>query len=393
MTDWKQKGREVGDVFRGSDMCWWLSLWPAHSCCLACSGITFFSSSSRPQSPTVPLLCLQQEDSQKLAFGNSTERLKEEKGDPCGYSHSKNMQTSRIGGSHRAIPLTGCVIEAVSATSLPSRKWAKRFPIKVESKTSPIYNANTDEKLNIDEGSLCWNLIISRLYFYAKGNAKVKSLAQAMIQRTLSNMRTPSYIGEVICTDLELGNLPPYIDGIRVLPIYMNEVWAREFDIEYCGGVVPGFETRLEVRDLDMEKEEVNTHPGSSSVSSVRDVSSDLLEGFEHLGKQLNLSEGTVDSHEWENEDKLKDSKSGVSTSTDLSRWKSIRATSIVNKGRISSWNGAITYKPPPSDQLWFGFTSMPDLELMFESSVGEHKITSGQVASFLINKFKAVIR
>jgi hypothetical protein len=27
------------------------------------------------------------------------------------------------GGSHRAIPLTGCVIEAVSATSLPSRKW------------------------------------------------------------------------------------------------------------------------------------------------------------------------------------------------------------------------------------------------------------------------------
>jgi hypothetical protein len=27
------------------------------------------------------------------------------------------------GGSHRVIPLKGCAIEAVSATSLPSRKW------------------------------------------------------------------------------------------------------------------------------------------------------------------------------------------------------------------------------------------------------------------------------
>uniref|UniRef100_A0A6N2LJ16 SMP domain-containing protein n=2 Tax=Salix viminalis TaxID=40686 RepID=A0A6N2LJ16_SALVM len=46
------------------------------------------------------------------------------------------------GGSQIVIPLKGCAIEAVSATNLPSRKWAKRFPIKVESKTSPIYNAS-----------------------------------------------------------------------------------------------------------------------------------------------------------------------------------------------------------------------------------------------------------
>ncbi|KAJ6857830.1 hypothetical protein NC651_039305 [Populus alba x Populus x berolinensis] len=437
------------------------------------------------------------------------------------------------GGSHRAIPLTGCVIEAVSATSLPSRKWAQRFPIKVESKTSPIYDASKivfifvetswekeswckalrlassddQEKLNwftnlnedfhryltslntgypsfmkpsvgfyaepidrasrldgsgskvllfwkklarkaktsvenkgtsllgreerkindkyhpsqdpafagsvgknaptlkdpitseeenvalpspstfsrassqsqfstIDEGSLCWNLIISRLFFDAKSNAKMKSLAQAWIQGTLSNMRTPSYIGEVICTDLELGNLPPYIDGIRVLPTDMNEVWAWEFDIEYCGGVVPGIETRLEVRDLDMEKGVVNTDSGSSSI---RDVSSDLLE------------------------DKLKDSKSDASTSTDLSRWKSI-LNSVAKQVlqvplslsiRVASLRGTVRLhiKPPPSDQLWFGFTSMPDVEFELESSVGEHKITSGQVASFLINKFKAVIR
>ncbi|KAL9381598.1 hypothetical protein Peur_027255 [Populus x canadensis] len=478
------------------------------------------------------------------------------------------------GGSHRVIPLKGCAIEAVSATSLPSRKWAKRFPIKVESKTSPIYNASktvfifletswekeswckalrlassddqeklnrfiklneeflhyltslnteypsfmkpsvgfyvepidrasrfdgseskvrlfwkklarkasksgvenkvssllgreerkindkchpshdpafsgsvgkndptlkapitseeenislpssstssrasslsqvqvisdadADEKLNVDEGTLCWNLIISRLFFDAKSNDRMKSLTQARIQRTLSNMRTPSYIGEVICTDLNLGNLPPYIHGIRVLPTHMNEVWAWEVDIEYCGGLVLDIETRLEVRDLDLQKGVVDTDVGSSSV---RDASSDLLEGFEHLGKQLNFSEGAVDSREWKDEgnpksDKLKDSKSGISTSTNVSRWKSLlnsvaKQVSQVPLSlsiRLGSLRGTVRLhiKPPPSDQLWFGFTSTPDVEFELESSVGERKITSGQVALYLINKFKAAIR
>ncbi|MBA0690957.1 hypothetical protein Goari_008608, partial [Gossypium aridum] len=50
------------------------------------------------------------------------------------FTHSDASRTS--------VPLKGCVIEAVSATNLPSRKWAKRFPIKVESKTSAIYNGS-----------------------------------------------------------------------------------------------------------------------------------------------------------------------------------------------------------------------------------------------------------
>ncbi|KAF2312545.1 hypothetical protein GH714_035023 [Hevea brasiliensis] len=45
-------------------------------------------------------------------------------------------------GSPATFPLKGCIVEAVSATDLSSRKWAKRFPIKVESKTSVIYNAS-----------------------------------------------------------------------------------------------------------------------------------------------------------------------------------------------------------------------------------------------------------
>lgn len=109
-------------------------------------------------------------------------------------------------------------------------------------------------------------------------------------------MRTPSYIGEIICTDIDTGNLPPYVHGMRVLPTDMNEVWAFEVDIEYAGGVVLDVETRLEVRELDLHKGIVDANSEEAGV--VGDVSSDLLEGFEYFGKQLNISEGTFDGQD-----------------------------------------------------------------------------------------------
>lgn len=57
----------------------------------------------------------------------------------------------------------------------------------------------------------------------------------------------------------------------------------------------------------------------------------------------------------------------------------------------IASLRGTLRLhiKPPPSDQLWYGFPSMPYLELRLESSFGDHKITSAHVAQFLNNRLK----
>ncbi|KAK8581379.1 hypothetical protein V6N13_144408 [Hibiscus sabdariffa] len=467
--------------------------------------------------------------------------------------HAKIVENNLVfmhsGSSRTTIPLKGCVIEAVSATNLPSRKWAKRFPIKVERKTSPIYNgskiiylyletswekeswcqalrlascedkeklswfaklnedfhaylsslnagypsfmkpslgfsaepmdkggkfdgssskvrlfwrklsknkgiwtsqtaredkkncekqhpfqdsvtkkvpnSSTEEnmpfplqqgfprsvsqsasvasdvdseqdKFSFDEGTLCWNLLISRIFFDIKGNAGLKSSIQARIQRTLSNMRTPTYIGEVICTDLDVGDLPPYIHAMRLLPTDMNEVWAFEVDAEYSGGVLLDVETRLEVSDQDFQKGLVNS---SSEPNSVENVSSDLLEGFEHFGKHLNLPE------EDEVDPKVDDQRGSkaMPTTSYASRWKSV-VNSVAKQVsqvplslsiRVASLRGTLRLyiKPPPSDQLWFGFTSMPDIEFVLESSIGEHKITNGHIALFLISRFKAAIR
>lgn len=105
-------------------------------------------------------------------------------------------------------------------------------------------------------------------------------------------MRLPSYIGDLICCDVRIGNLPPYIDGARVLPVEMNGVWAFELDIEYTGGAGLVVETRVDARAEDLQK---RIAEGKLQPSPSGDVPIDLLEGLEEFEKQLSVPGGTVE--------------------------------------------------------------------------------------------------
>ncbi|KAJ0835724.1 putative synaptotagmin-like mitochondrial-lipid-binding domain-containing protein [Helianthus annuus] len=401
----------------------------------------------------------------------------------------KSLMITEPDGTLTKVYLSGCIVEAVSAANLASRKWAKKYPVKVENKSSDIYhgsklfylyfetscekeswckvlrlascedkekliwfyksraefhnylaslnveypsflkpstgveekiiqamipksvpsgsrnlgsqNSDTDsnDKMCRDDGTLCCNLLISRLFFDAKSSVDLRNLMQAHIQRMLSIARTPSFVGEIICTDVNPGVIPPYIHGMRVVPSDLKEVVAMELDIEYYGGAVLDIETRIEMQELE-----------NSDSKSVDDVTTDLLEGFEHYEEQIKLNEQTNQAVELKDDErhKLEETKSfkgneqTASTST-LPKWKSVinsvaKQVSQVPLSlaiRVTTLRGTLKVyiKPPPSDQIWFGFTSMPDIDFSLESAVGDHKITSGHIALFIINKFKGAIR
>ncbi|CAN8304868.1 unnamed protein product [Cochlearia groenlandica] len=261
---------------------------------------------------------------------------------------------------------------------------------------SGVSDGDSEDKYDMDEGTLAWNLLISRLFFDLKRKTGLKNSLQARIQRMLSNMRTPSYIGELICSDVDTGNLPPHIHGTRVLPMETNGAWAFELDIEYSGDAVIDVETRVDIHQVDLQNGITDTrlHP-----SCAGEVPSNLVEDSEKL---ILIPVETVDAREVKN-DESKGSKGAKASPNGLSRWKSILKSiaeqvsqvPISLSIRVSSLRGTLRVhmKPPPSDQLWFGFTSMPDIDLNLASSVGEHKITNSHVAMFLINRFKTAIR
>ncbi|KAJ0457860.1 putative synaptotagmin-like mitochondrial-lipid-binding domain-containing protein [Helianthus annuus] len=260
---------------------------------------------------------------------------------------------------------------------------------KVGSRNGVGSQSSDNDKISSDEGTLCCNLLISRLFFDAKSNVNLRNSIQARIQRTLSTIRTPSYIGEIICTGVNPGNVPPYIHGMRVLPTDLKEVVAMEIDIEYHGGVVLDIETRLEVQELE-----------NSDSKPVDDVATDLLEGF---GEQLKLNQPMDQKGDENLKLDTKSLKGNEQASSTVPKWKSVinsvaKQVSQVPLSlaiRVTTLRGTLRVhiKPPPSDQIWFGFTSMPDIDFSLESAVGDHKITSGHIALFIINKFKAAIR
>nr|XP_043615550.1 testis-expressed protein 2 [Erigeron canadensis] len=259
-------------------------------------------------------------------------------------------------------------------------------------------DTDSNEKVLSDDGTLCCSLLISRLFFDAKSSVDLRNSIQARIQRTLSTIRTPSYIGDIICTGVNPGNVPPYILGMRVLPCDLKEVVAMEIDIEYYGGAVLDIETRLEVQELET----------NSDSKSVDEVKTDLLEGVEYYEQQLKLNEQKNHSVERKGDEirkfeETKSFKANELASSTISKWKSVlnsvaKQVSQVPLSmaiRVTTLRGTLRVhiKPPPSDQVWFGFTSMPDIDFNLESSVGDHKITSGHIALFIISKFKAAIR
>ncbi|KAL9996502.1 putative synaptotagmin-like mitochondrial-lipid-binding domain-containing protein [Helianthus debilis subsp. tardiflorus] len=280
------------------------------------------------------------------------------------------------------------VIQAMIPKSVPSG-----------SRNLGSQNSDTDsnDKMCRDDGTLCCNLLISRLFFDAKSSVDLRNLMQAHIQRMLSIARTPSFVGEIICTGVNPGVIPPYIHGMRVVPSDLKEVVAMELDIEYYGGAVLDIETRIEMQELE-----------NSDSKSVDDVTTDLLEGFEHYGEQIKLNEQTNQAVEHKDDERhkleeTKGFKGNEQTASTLPKWKSVinsvaKQVSQVPLSlaiRVTTLRGTLKVyiKPPPSDQIWFGFTSMPDIDFSLESAVGDHKITSGHIALFIINKFKGAIR
>ncbi|KAF8111306.1 hypothetical protein N665_0076s0286 [Sinapis alba] len=300
-----------------------------------------------------------------------------------------------------------------SGRSNPARKIRDNIPEETDvgafsrswSQGSHASDVDSEDKFFPDEGTLAWNLLISRLFFDVKQNTVLKNVVHERIQRVLSNMRIPSYIGDLICCDVKIGSLPPYIHGTRILPMEMNGVWSFELDVEYTGGAGLEVETRVDAREEDLQK---GIAEGKLQPNSSGDVPPDLLEGLADFEKQLSVPAGTVDGQDVktggsDKADESKGSKGTKAAPNNGSKWKSIlkniaeqvSQVPITLSIGVSSLRGTLRVhmKPPPSDQLWFGFTSMPEIEFDLVSSVGDHKITNSHVAMFLINRFKNGIR
>ena len=98
-----------------------------------------------------------------------------------GYEEKKN--TEKLRASQDVVLATGLMKTAATGKHLKnSLVDDKSSHSGSQSNHSVSSDADADEKFGIDEGTLCWNLLISRLFFDVKGNTELKRFLQSRIQ-------------------------------------------------------------------------------------------------------------------------------------------------------------------------------------------------------------------
>lgn len=292
-----------------------------------------------------------------------------------------------------------------SFSSSPSRSFGNRSKLigvsRIDSESSAIVDRDAvSERDIIDHGTLCWNLLISRFFFDFKRSSEATAFCQVLIQRLLSKVRTRSYISGITCTRLDIGKLPPHICNMRVLPVSVDEAWALEADIEYFGGAIIDIETRLNVSEAAFQ-ERVTTTGIESQITG--EVTTGLLnKDFEGLGEQLGMVRDTV-------EKSARGKTSDGTKSSNIPGWRSnlpslkgmlshlagqVSQVPLALSIQVLSLKGTvrISVKPPPSDRIWFSFTSTPKIEWGFEPSIGDHKINFSKIAAFIESRIEAAI-
>ncbi|XLS95469.1 hypothetical protein HN51_071477 [Arachis hypogaea] len=287
-------------------------------------------------------------------------------------------------GSETAIWLKGCVVEAVSSSSLPSKKWAKRYPIKVENNKSVVYHGSKLLYIYLETSweNEAWCKSLRMASRDQSEKLKWSSQLYEECHRNLASLNIEyhpfimrpsagSSFDALEKSNINMGTTPPSIVAMRVLPMEMNDVCTFEADIEYSGGAVVEIETRLEVGEPQNDK---GTECSSNAGAAPAKVD---VNGNTDVSKVSRSTSSSFYGSKW---------KSMLNSLA-----KHVSQVPLTLAIRIVSLKGTmrLQLKPPPSDNLWYGFTLMPDIDFNLESCVRDHKITNARIALFLLNRLK----
>lgn len=255
----------------------------------------------------------------------------------------------------------------------------------------------------LDQGAMCWNILCSRLFFDGYHSPRFQAACHKLIQKQLSKIATPGYMGRINCTELELGTKPPFFHSMEILPKDSDFIWSFDAAVQYSGGAQIKIETRLDVNDSMSQENAVNQSLEPTLAGSGRVAADILRKGLESIEKSTDADVAQIsDTAAGETRsDKAVSSNAGLQPSK--GGWKSVLArvadqvslVPITLSMRLVSLKGTVRVqiKPPPTDHIWFGFTSMPTIELQPEPSIGDHKITTGPVVAFITNRIKMLLQ
>ncbi|XP_073396494.1 uncharacterized protein [Physcomitrium patens] len=346
---------------------------------------------------------------------NSTRRNNQLSREPEEGS-SRSVKENVISGDHDDSKSASCAsIESITRSeSTSSESDAERSVLGVtqndkkkvkEVLAATLMHGNDNGMVmkEIDQGQLCLNMIVARLFFDFYHSNTREEWTQHQFKELISGMETPSYIKSITGKEFDLGKEPPFATAFRMLPADARGTLTMEVDLEWHGGCFITIETRVDAR-AQKAREKMASHPAESGSTGDAAVA---LESS--IGEVLGTTELSEVSSTLMDARQISASKT-TGTGDDSSKrggWMhSVKAmishvadqvsqVAFLLKIRLVSVKGTciISLKAPPSDRLWFSFKEMPDIDLVPEQGINERQFKNGCLGNFIANQIKVQIR
>ncbi|KAK3863190.1 hypothetical protein Pcinc_031009 [Petrolisthes cinctipes] len=284
--------------------------------------------------------------------------------------------------------------------------------------------------------NVAWiNALAGRVFYDFLRNPYWANKVQERVQRKLSKLHVPYFVGEVVVCGVNMGSATPQLCAVGSPQVDNRGLWV-DLKVEYSGNFTMSLETKLDLMKLKRTTGLDTSSHGSHSASSppspgepansstkvyTRSPSSDGL--LRNLHFETDTDDSVESSSEEEGEEegglaaeaglpvggsgptsrkllKLVDTVAASRYFQQAAEWKLLqRALQGVSNTRIElsvevrrlAGTLALNVPPPPADRLWYGFRGNPELVMVARPRLGDRVLNLPFLVEFIQKQLKVI--
>ncbi|XP_068219412.1 LOW QUALITY PROTEIN: testis-expressed protein 2 [Palaemon carinicauda] len=276
------------------------------------------------------------------------------------------------------------------------------------------------------------NALAGRLFYDFLRNPYWANKVQERVQRKLSKLHIPYFVGEVVVCGVNMGSSIPQLKAVGTPQVDPRGLWV-DLNVEYSGNFTMSLETKLDLmklkRTAGMGGNTPNTsnppspaEPAPHAVPRVysRSPSSDRLLRNLHFDTDTDDSVESSSEEEYDEEGIAAEAGLPVGGSGPTSRRllrlvDSVaasryfqqaaesrllqRALQGVSNTRIElsvevrrlAGTLALNVPPPPADRLWYGFRGVPELVMVARPRLGDRTLNLPILVEFIQKQLRVI--
>lgn len=236
------------------------------------------------------------------------------------------------------------------------------------------------------------NMLVGRLFFDVFTQHEWADVVRRRIQKKLNRIKVPFFMEELTVTDIHLGSQLPYVRRTSEAVVDKRGVWV-DMDVTYNGAFYMTLSTKLNLMRLkrsqteEMQSLAINhdAYDDESAASSSDDEGAAADKGESSAISRDPSSATGTGKKLLELVDKIAQSRYFQQATENRyikRKMEEVSNTPLVLTVEISHLVGtvALNIPPPPTDRIWYGFRTLPKMQLVARPKLGAKEVTIARV-------------